>query len=71
MNIKTFKDLRERSGMTQREFGEYLNFSPRSITRYEKKEREPVFTVGQVKRLTSLLKRLNLKLTDLPDKFSQ
>lgn len=68
--INVLKQIREALGYTQREFVVHTGISLRSIVRYELGQREPVFSLPQIKKLQRLLFKLGLDFQDLPDDWN-
>jgi len=67
-NVPTLKQVRERLGMTQEEFGQALGITRESISRYERGVHQHIkFTIAQMKRLQELLEKAGLSIKDLPD----
>jgi transcriptional regulator with XRE-family HTH domain len=67
-NVPTLKQVRERLGMTQEEFGQALGITRESINRYERGVHQHIkFTIAQMKRLQELLEKAGLSIKDLPD----
>ncbi|CAA9299244.1 hypothetical protein AVDCRST_MAG92-4965 [uncultured Coleofasciculus sp.] len=68
LNVPTLKQVRERLGMTQEEFGQALGITRESISRYERGVHQRIkFTIAQMKRLQELLEKAGLSIKDLPD----
>jgi DNA-binding XRE family transcriptional regulator len=67
-DVPTLKQVRERLGMTQEEFGRALGISNNTISRYERGVHQRIkFTIAQMKRLQDLLEQAGLSIKDLPD----
>ena len=67
-DVPTLKQVRERLGMTQEEFGQALGITRESINRYERGVHQRIkFTISQMKRLQELLEQAGLSIKDLPD----
>ena len=67
-DVPTLKQVRERLGMTQEEFGQALGISGNTISRYERGVHQHIkFTIAQMKRLQELLEQAGLSIKDLPD----
>ena len=67
-NVPSLKQVRERLGMTQEEFGQALGITRESINRYERGVHQRIkFTIAQMKRLQDLLEQAGLSIQDLPD----
>ncbi|HEY9794409.1 MAG TPA: helix-turn-helix transcriptional regulator [Leptolyngbyaceae cyanobacterium] len=66
-NVPTLKQVRERLGMTQKQFGDELGVSDETISRHERGVQQMKFTFSQMKRLHRLLKDAGMSLEDLPD----
>ena len=67
-NVPTLKQVRERLGMTQEEFGQALGITRESSSRYERGIHKRIkFTIAQMKRLQDLLEKAGLSIQDLPD----
>jgi transcriptional regulator with XRE-family HTH domain len=64
------KQIREAFGYTQEEFASAIGSARRTISRYETGEREPVFSLSQIKKLQKLLFALGLDFQDLPDDWN-
>ena len=67
-DVPTLKQLRERLGLTQEEFGKALGIARNTISRYESgRHKQITFTISQVKRLVELMEQEGLSIKDLPD----
>ncbi|MBE9128604.1 helix-turn-helix transcriptional regulator [Coleofasciculus sp. LEGE 07092] len=67
-NVPTLKQVRERLGMTQEEFGKALGIARETINRYERGVHQQLkFSVSQVKRLVELMEEAGMSIKDLPD----
>ncbi len=67
-NVPTLKQVRERLGMTQEEFGQALGITRETISRYERGVHQRIkFSIAQMKRLQDLLEQAGLSIQDLPD----
>lgn len=67
-NLPALKQVRERLGMTQEEFGQSLGITRESISRYERGRHKRIkFTIAQMKRLQDLLEQAGMTIKDLPD----
>lgn len=67
-NVPTLKQVRERLGMTQEEFGQALGIAGNTISRYERGVHQHIkFTIAQMKRLQEVLEKAGLSIKDLPD----
>ena len=67
-DVPTLKQLRERLGLTQEDFGKALGIARNTISRYESgRHKQITFTISQVKRLVELMEQAGLSIKDLPD----
>lgn len=67
-NLPALKQVRERLGMTQEEFGQALGITRESISRYERGVHKRIkFTIAQMKRLQDILEQAGMTIRDLPD----
>jgi transcriptional regulator with XRE-family HTH domain len=64
------KQVRTALGLTQRQFGDLLRVEASTISRWEKGERVPMFTLEQFKALNEAIKPLGLTVLDLPNDLS-
>lgn len=78
MNEETFqfsedgspmRQIREALGMTQQDFAVAIGVSVTTVARWERGERNPMFTIAQIKALEKLIKTIGLKIKDLPDEL--
>lgn len=53
--------------MTQQEFATWLGLAISTISRWERGQSEPVFTVRQFKMLVNRLEAIGYSMNDLPD----
>lgn len=53
--------------MSQQEFAVSIGVSVTTVARWERGERNPMFTIAQIKALDRLIRKVGLKLKDLPD----
>jgi transcriptional regulator with XRE-family HTH domain len=67
-DVPTLKQLRERLGLTQEEFGNALGITRNTISRYEAGRHKQIkFSIAQVKRLVELMEQAGLSIKDIPD----
>lgn len=66
-DVPTLKQVREKLGMTQEEFGRALGISNNTISRYERGLHKITFTLAQMKRLQDLLEQAGISIRDLPN----
>lgn len=67
-DVPTLKQVREKLGMTQEEFGRALGISNNTISRYERGVHKNItFTLAQMKRLQDLLEQAGMSIRDLPN----
>lgn len=64
--MSVIKQIREGLGMNQEEFAVAVGVRAHSVYRWETGLREPNFTISQMQSFEKLLKKLGLKLSDLP-----
>ena len=65
------KKLRELMGMTQPEFAVFLGLSPSTVSRWERGQGEPAFTLPQLRKLLNELGPLGIRLEDLPSELGK
>ncbi|MGF1493304.1 MAG: helix-turn-helix domain-containing protein [Microcoleaceae cyanobacterium] len=70
MGESPLKKLREELGMSQEEFARQIGTSARTISRWERGDSVPSFTIAQMKALNDLLRANGKSLQDLPDSFA-
>jgi transcriptional regulator with XRE-family HTH domain len=67
-DVPSLKQLRERLGLTQEEFGNALGIARNTISRYESGRHKQIkFSIAQVKRLVELMEQAGISIKDLPD----
>ncbi|MEP0835270.1 helix-turn-helix transcriptional regulator [Microcoleus sp. AS-A8] len=67
-NVPTWKQVRERLGMTQEEFAQAVGLSRNTIGRYERGEHHRLtLSASQIKRLVELMEQAGISIKDLPD----
>ena len=67
-DVPTLKQVREKLGMTQEDFGQALGISNNTISRYERGVHKNItFTLAQMKRLQDILEQAGMTLKDLLD----
>jgi transcriptional regulator with XRE-family HTH domain len=67
-DVPSLKQLRERLGLTQEEFGNALGIARNTISRYESGRHKQIkFSIAQVKRLVELMEQAGISVKDLPD----
>ena len=59
--------IREVLGLTQLKFAQLLELDPNAVSRWERGQGTPRFTIGQVKVLVKALEEKGYGLKDLPD----
>lgn len=59
--------IRQSLGYTRKELAERLGTTETTIYRWESGRSKPTFTLHQVKALSRELKRVGMKIDDLPD----
>lgn len=59
--------IREVLGLTQLKFAQLLGLDPNAVSRWERGQGTPRFTIGQVKVLVEALEEKGYGLKDLPD----
>lgn len=67
-NVPTFKEVRDRLGMSQDAFAKALGLSRKTIGRYERGEHKRIaLSPGQIKKLVQLMESVGMSVDDLPD----
>jgi DNA-binding XRE family transcriptional regulator len=67
-DVPILKQLRERLGLTQQEFGNALGIARNTISRYESGRHKQIkFSITQVKCLIELMEQAGISIKDLPD----
>lgn len=66
-NGRKLKTLREKLGITQKDFADVLEVHPRSVRKWENGERIPSLTLPQVAALFALLKKADMTVDQLLD----
>lgn len=64
------KQIRTSLGMSQREFASILGTTHRTLVRYENGQREPIFSLPQIRSLQLQLWKLGLDFQDLPNDWN-
>lgn len=67
IRMSVFKQIREKTGMTQAEMANHLGITIATLSRWENGKHQPALTLKQVKTLTLLLRGMGLSIYDLPD----
>ncbi|MEO0350461.1 MAG: helix-turn-helix transcriptional regulator [Cyanobacteria bacterium P01_A01_bin.15] len=70
MDSSPLKKLREELNMSQEGFARHIGTSGRTISRWERGDSVPSFTIPQMKALDELLRAHGKTLQDLPDSFA-
>lgn len=70
MDESPLKKLREELNMSQEGFARQIGTSGRTISRWERGDSVPSFTISQMKALDELLRAHDKTLQDLPDSFA-
>ncbi len=67
-NVPTLKQVRDRLGMTQEEFGKALGISRGTVISYESgKHRKLQLSMAQMKKLFELMEQAGLPIKELPE----
>ena len=67
IHMSVFRQIREKTGMSQAELADYLNITIATLSRWENGKHQPALTLKQIKTLSLLLRGMGLNITDLPD----
>lgn len=70
MEESPLKKLREELGLSQEGFARQIGTSARTISRWERGDSVPSFTISQMKALDELLQAHGKTLKELPDNFA-
>lgn len=65
--MSVFKQIRERTGMSQAELAEHLDITIATLSRWENGKHQPALTLKQIKTLGLVLRGMGISIYDLPD----
>ena len=65
--MSVFKQIREKTGMSQSEMAKHLEVTIATLSRWENGKHQPALTLKQIKTLSLLLRGMGIIIYDLPD----
>lgn len=67
LRMSVFKQIREKTGMSQAELASHLDVTIATLSRWENGKHQPALTLKQIKTLGLMLRGMGISIYDLPD----